>query len=69
MRRHHSGRFSRQHGSATLTALIVMVLSTLILSGLVWQQHRKRPALPPVQGVICRLAALFETAAVRRFWS
>lgn len=29
----------------------------------------KRPALPPVQGVICRLAALFETAAVRRFWS
>ena len=31
--------------------------------------QRKRPALPPVQGVICRLAALFETAAVRRFWS
>ena len=30
---------------------------------------RTRPALPPVQGVICRLAALFETAAVRRFWS
>ena len=33
------------------------------------EKVRKRPALPPVQGVICRLAALFETAAVRRFWS
>lgn len=29
----------RQQGSATLTALIVMVLATLILSSLIWQQH------------------------------
>ena len=29
----------RQQGSATLTALIVMVLGTLILSSLIWQQH------------------------------
>lgn len=28
-----------QCGSATLTAMIVMVLATLILSGLIWQQH------------------------------
>ena len=30
---------SSERGSATLTALIVMVLATMILSGLVWQQH------------------------------
>jgi general secretion pathway protein K len=30
---------SRQRGSATLTALIVMVLATIILSSLIWQQH------------------------------
>ncbi len=28
-----------QRGSATLTAMIVMVLSTIILSSLIWQQH------------------------------
>jgi len=30
---------TRQRGSATLSALIVMVLATMILSGLIWQQH------------------------------
>lgn len=30
---------TRECGSATLSALIVMVLATMILSGLVWQQH------------------------------
>lgn len=30
---------SGEGGSATLTAMIVMVLSTMILSGLIWQQH------------------------------
>ena len=29
----------QQQGSATLTALIVMVLATLILGSLIWQQH------------------------------
>lgn len=33
------GRGSSQRGSATLTALIVMVLATIILSSLIWQQH------------------------------
>lgn len=31
--------FVAQHGSATLTAMIVMVLATIILSSLIWQQH------------------------------
>lgn len=30
---------SKERGSATLSALIVMVLATMILSGLIWQQH------------------------------
>ena len=29
----------KERGSATLSALIVMVLATMILSGLIWQQH------------------------------
>ncbi len=30
---------TRQKGSATLTAMIVMVLATIILASLIWQQH------------------------------
>lgn len=30
---------TRERGSATLSALIVMVLATMILSSLIWQQH------------------------------
>lgn len=30
---------AKEQGSATLTAMIVMVLSTMILSSLIWQQH------------------------------
>lgn len=33
------GPHQRQQGSATLTALIVMVLATMILASLIWQQH------------------------------
>jgi general secretion pathway protein K len=33
------GPLPRENGSATLSALIVMVLATMILSGLIWQQH------------------------------
>lgn len=29
----------RQRGSATLTAMVVMVLATIILASLIWQQH------------------------------
>ena len=32
-------RLVSQRGSATLTAMIVMVLATIILSSLIWQQH------------------------------
>lgn len=39
MRRLIGDRYRSQRGSATLTALIVMVLATMILSSLIWQQH------------------------------
>jgi len=32
-------RLGSERGSATLTAMIVMVLATIILSSLIWQQH------------------------------
>ena len=38
-RLYSKGSASKQRGSATLTAMIVMVLATIILSSLIWQQH------------------------------
>jgi general secretion pathway protein K len=34
-----SPRWLNERGSATMSALIVMVLATMILAGLIWQQH------------------------------
>lgn len=39
IKRHHHRSAHAQRGSATLTALIVMVLATIILASLIWQQH------------------------------
>lgn len=39
MSQQHAKKAFLQKGSATLTAMIVMVLATIILASLIWQQH------------------------------